>query len=114
MRCLEICALLPEDIDGDIVLINKVLVQNEKRVGDQKTEYCKNNCNIIIPQDLTNRIMEQRYVLHDFPNSLTKHLQIVAKELGIPKFSLHKLRSYFASGMLRLGVPEADILKLGG
>ncbi len=36
------------------------------------------------------------------------------KELDIPHFSLHKLRHYFASEMSTLGVPDADILRLGG
>ncbi len=34
--------------------------------------------------------------------------------MGIPGFPLHKLRHYFASQMSALGVPEADILKMGG
>ncbi len=36
------------------------------------------------------------------------------RELGIPRFPLHKLQHYFASQMSALGVPEADILKMGG
>jgi len=34
--------------------------------------------------------------------------------LGIPDFSIHKLRHYFASEMSFLGVSEADILRMGG
>ena len=36
------------------------------------------------------------------------------KTLGIEHFSIHKLRHYFASRMSALGIPEADILKMGG
>ena len=38
----------------------------------------------------------------------------VEDQLGIARFPLHKLRHYFASEMSALGVPEADILRLGG
>lgn len=33
---------------------------------------------------------------------------------NISNFPLHKLRHYFASRMSELGVPEADILEMGG
>lgn len=42
------------------------------------------------------------------------HLEKVEDKLGIPRFPLHKLQHYFASQMSALGVPEADILKMGG
>lgn len=32
----------------------------------------------------------------------------------MPRFSLHKLRHYFASYMSSLNIPEADILEMGG
>ena len=42
------------------------------------------------------------------------HLEKTQRNLGIPHFSLHKLRHYFASEMSALGIPEADILRMGG
>lgn len=65
MRRPEICALTPEDIDGDVVTINKALVQS----GNGE---------------------------------------------WVVKQPLHKLRHYFASQMSALGVPEADIMRMGG
>jgi integrase len=41
-------------------------------------------------------------------------LKKIQTKLGIPYFSIHKLRHYFASKMSELGIPEADILKMGG
>lgn len=43
-----------------------------------------------------------------------KHLEKVEDRLEIPKFPLHKPRHYYASQMSAMGVPDADILKMGG
>ena len=48
------------------------------------------------------------------PNTINDFLIRTERDLGIPHFSLHKLRHYFASEMSALGVPEADILRMGG
>lgn len=63
---------------------------------------------------LAEKIRAQGYVYHGHPSSITQHLKRLEKKLELPIFSLHKLRHYFASEMSALGVPEADILKMGG
>lgn len=115
MRRSEICALKPEDIDGDIVHINKALVLDEnKKWVVKSTKTTESTRDIIIPMELADRIRTQGYVYKGHPNTIYDYLKRTEKELGIPYFSLHKLRHYFASQMSALGVPEADILKLGG
>lgn len=115
MRRSEICALTADDIDGDIVHINKALVQNEKKEWVLKsTKTTESTRDIIIPTELAAKIKAQGYVYKGYPGSITHYLERIEKSLGIEKFSLHKLRHYFASQMSSLGVPEADILKMGG
>lgn len=115
MRRSEICALKPEDIDGDVVHITKALVQNENKEWVIKsTKTTSSTRDIIIPMDVAKKIQEQGYVYKGFPGSISNHLSRVEKELGIEHFSLHKLRHYFASKLSAMNVPEADILKLGG
>lgn len=115
MRRSEICALRPEDIDRDIVYINKAMVQNEEKEWVVKTtKTTESTRNIIIPADLADKIKIQGYVYKGHPGSITKRLEKVEDRLGIPRFPLHKLRHYFASQMSAMGVPEADILKMGG
>lgn len=115
MRRSEICALTIGDIDGDIVHINKALVQNEKKEWILKsTKTTESTRDIIIPVELAKKIKSQGYVYKGYPGSITHHLERIEKKLGMEKFSLHKLRHYFASQMSALGVPEADILKMGG
>lgn len=115
MRRSEIFALVPEDIDGDIVRINKALVQDD--LGKWKTKSTKTTAGtreIIIPEHIARRIQEQGYVYKGGVSSISAYLSRTQDELGIPRFSIHKLRHYFASKMSALQIPEADILKLGG
>lgn len=115
MRRSEICALKMEDIDGDIVHINKALVQGENKKWIVKTTKTTTSTReIIIPAQIADKIAEQGYVYKGHPNSITSYLTKVQDALNIPHFSLHKLRHYFASQMSALGIPEADILKMGG
>ena len=115
MRRSEICALTLEDINGDIVSITKDMVQDEN--GDWVIKITKTTAGtreLAIPQEIADKILAQGYVYKGHPNSITCYLEKVQKKLGMPLFSLHKLRHYFASEMSALGVPEADILHLGG
>lgn len=115
MRLSEICALKAEDVEGDVVHINKAMVQDENKKWVIKVNKTTDSTrDIVIHQELADMIQEQGFVYKGHPNGISKHLARVEAELGIPKFSLHKLRHYFASEMSALGVPDADILKMGG
>ncbi len=115
MRRSEICALTLSDIDGDVVHINKALVQDQNKewvVKTTKTE--KSTRDIIIPQELANKIRVQGFVYDGNPNSITCQLSKVEERLCIPHFSLHKLRHFFASQMSSIGIADADIMRMGG
>ncbi len=115
MRRSEICALRPEDIDGDVVTINKALVQDENKEWVVKsTKTTASTRSIIIPSELAEKIKKQGYVYDGHPSKISDYLSRTQKKLGIEHFSIHKLRHYFASKMSALNVPEADILKMGG
>ena len=115
MRRSEICALQIDDINGDTVHISKAMVLNENKEWIIKTtKTTESTRSIIIPAELAEKIQRQGYVYKGHPNSISDYLLKTEKRLGIPHFSIHKLRHYFASEMSALGVPEADILKMGG
>lgn len=115
LRRSEICALTPDDIDGDTVRVckAKVLGENEEWVT-KATKTTSSTREIIIPRETAEMIRRQGYVYRVHPGMISKYLKNTQDRLGIPRFSLHKLRHYFASRMSALGVPEADILKMGG
>lgn len=115
MRRSEICALAPEDIDEDVVHINKAMVQDENRNWIIKTTKTTTSTReIIIPTQIAERIQEQGYVYDGHPGKISDYLYRTQKKLGIEQFSIHKLRHYFASKMSSLGIPEADIMRMGG
>ncbi|MCM1560359.1 MAG: site-specific integrase [Butyrivibrio sp.] len=115
MRRSEICALQPEDIDGDVVTINKAKVQNERKEWVIKTtKTTASTREIIIPNEIADKIREQGYVYNGYPGKLTDFLSTAQAKLGIPHFPVHKLRHYFASKMSSMNVPEADIMRFGG
>lgn len=115
MRRSEICALTVNDIDGDVVKINKAMVQDENKEWIIKTtKTTASTREIIIPEDVAAKIKEQGYVYKGYPNSITCFLYKAQDSLELPHFSIHKLRHYFASKMSALNIPEADIMRMGG
>lgn len=115
MRRSEICALAAGDVEGDMVHINKALVQNEDGEWVVKsTKTTASTRDIIIPEEIAKEIREKGYVYKGNPCSITQFLGDVQDRMGMPRFSVHKLRHYFASKMSAMNVPEADILKMGG
>ena len=115
LRRSEICALTPDDIEEDVVHINKALVQNRNKEWVVKTTKTSSSTrDIVIPLEVANEIKERGYVYNGFPGSISNHLSRTQRQLGIEHFSVHKLRHYFASKLSAMNVPEADILKLGG
>lgn len=115
LRRSEICALTLDDIDGDVVKIckAKVLGENEKWVT-KTTKTVSSTREIIIPINIADKIRQQGYIYKGHPNGVTKFMKRTEDKLGIPNFTLHKLRHYFASKMSSMNVPEADIMRMGG
>lgn len=114
MRRGEICALTPDDIEGDVVHIRKALALDEKREKVIKSTKTTDSArDIIIPIDIAERIRKQGYVYKGHPHSITKHIEHVQKKLGMERFPLHKLRHYFASKMLTI-TDSKTVQALGG
>lgn len=115
LRRSEICALTINDLNEDILTINKALVMDQdKKWVIKTTKTTASTREVVIPTVLADKIRNQGFVYKGHPNSISKYLERVQDKLGIPRFSVHKLRHYFASKMSALGIPEADILKMGG
>lgn len=115
MRRSEICALTPDNVDGDVIHINKALVQNEMGVWVTKqTKTTESTRDIIVPAEICEKIIKQGYVYKGSPDSISRFIEKEQKKLNIPLFSLHKLRHYFASKMSAMHVPDENIMKMGG
>ena len=115
LRRSEICALTLDDLKGNILYIDKAMVMDENNEWVIKTtKTTESTREVIIPPFLADKIRTQGYIYKGHPNSISKHLENMLRKLEMPHFTIHKLRHYFASKMSELGVPESDILKMGG
>ena len=113
-RRAEICAASIDDLDGDNLWIHRAKVYDGKWTVKESPKTDASNRVIPLPKSLANQIRQQGYIYNNHPNALNKAIHRYQKQLGIPEFKFHALRSYFASYAHSLGIPEADIMALGG
>ena len=115
LRRSEICALEKEDLNGNVLTINKALVLNENNQWTlkQTTKTEKSTRTVIIP-DYVAELIKESGACPVTPHSLYWKLQRVQMKLGIPRFPFHKLRHFFASYMHELGYSDKQIQEFGG
>lgn len=111
----ELCAISGDDIDGDILHIHKAKVQDEdnKWIIKNVPKNSTRDRYIAIPEYVASEIKKSGYAFKGYPNVLTDVLYRFCDQNGIPRFSFHKLRHFFASKMSTM-LSEADVLRLGG
>lgn len=114
-RRAEICALEIGDLSGNELRIHRSKVYLDgKWIVKETPKTDESNRTIYLPDHLVKEINEQGYIYKNYPASLYKGIQATQKKLGIPRFKFHALRSYFASYAHSLGIPDADIMSIGG
>ena len=115
LRRSEICALTPADLDGDVLTINKALVEDENKTWHIKTTKTTNSTRqIIIDSSLSALIRSQNRIYDGTPGNLYKELQRVLKRLKIEKFPFHGFRHYYATTAHAIGMPDAVVMASGG
>lgn len=116
LRRGEICALTLDDFTDDGVFVTKGMVFDTNHNWIVKSTPKTDNSNRFVPlqHELVENIRKQGYIFKESPAKLNEHLKKVLNELGIPHFRFHDLRHYFASYAHSIGIPDADILAIGG
>lgn len=117
LRRSEICALLKSDLTEDNQIhVCKAKVQDVNKKWVIKVPKTEDSDRYVpIDTDLADEIraLDREEVYPFFPENLTNYLTRSQVKLGLPHFSLHKMRHYFASALHGM-IPEADIQKIGG
>ena len=115
LRRSEILAITDKDITGQVLHINKALVQNENNewvIKAPKTPRSKRD--ITIPEDIADMIRENGCAFDGYPSDINKVITTACKKLNINHFTLHKLRHYFATKLLSENVDIVTVMSLGG
>lgn len=112
-RSEQIC-LTDKDLNGNILTISKAKVQasNNTWITKDYTKTAASTRQIILPDHIVTLIHEKGFY-NGHPNSIICWLYKTQDRLGIPRFSLHYFRHFFAAKMSTV-TDEATVLELGG
>ena len=114
MRRSEILALTLDDLNGNVLTINKAMVPNtDEQYIIKSTKTSASTRQIVIPDSVADRIREQGFIYEGDPGGIRKNLIRAQKALGIRHFKLHALRHFFASFM-NGKLTDKQIGELGG
>lgn len=114
LRRSEICALTMDDINENVVTINKALVENENKEWIIKsTKTTESERTIIVPDSLA-LLIKEKGLYTGKPTSIDKILKRYLKKLDIHPFGIHKLRHFFVSYAHDNGFTDAQIMEMGG
>lgn len=118
MRRSEICALQADDIGDGWIKVNKAIVLNKDKQWVIKTTKSEAGTRITyLPKQATDRIISlvpEGRIVDMNPNMITSSFSHALKKVGLPHFQFRALRSYYASALHALGVPDKYIMQWGG
>lgn len=116
MRRSEVCAVTSDDLNGNMLSINKALVQNKenKFVLKPYGKTTSSNRTIYIDDYAAQLLKEQGKGFNGYPNRILDDLHSIQDKLKLNRFKYHSLRHYYASIAHSLGVPDSYIMEAGG
>ena len=114
LRRSEIRALTLDDLKGNELTINKALVLGDNGDALKGTKTTDSTRTLVLPPYLVELINRQGYIYRGSQSGLTDELRRIQDKAGIPHFSLHKFRHFFASYMHDEGYSDKVIQALGG
>ena len=98
LRRSEICALLPEDLEGNLLHIHRAAVYGaDKAVHVKYTKTYTSDRYVRIPDAIAAKIRAQGYVTDFTPAGLTHAYTRMLSSAGLPAYRLHDLRHFFVS-----------------
>lgn len=116
MRRGEICAITSDDLNGNLLKINKAKVKDGKTyIVRPMPKTTESNREIYVDDALAEMIRSANGEIYPGdPDRINKRLTELQKKLDIEHFRFHDLRAYYASMAHSLGIPDVYIMANGG
>ncbi len=116
LRRGECAALHSDDIEGNVIHINKCMVEDEYDCWTIKTTKTYSSTRAVeLPQFVIDMIKDKKgRIVHYNPDQITSHFRRCVEASGIEYIRFHDLRHYSASIMHAIGVPDQYIMDRGG
>lgn len=120
LRRSEICALKKEDVGDGVVSVKKANVINKRGEFFIKdtTKTPAGFRHVYVPRIVTDLIKQStntgECVVEMSPSALSSAFSRLIMSLSIPHIRLHDLRSYYATVLHTIGIPDVYIQKYGG
>lgn len=115
LRRSEAIAVTADDLNGNILTIDKAIVVNDQNEYVEKTTKTTSSTrSIFLPPYLVNLLKTQGKAYDGFPGNILRELHRVQDRIGVPRCKLHALRHYYVSMAHSMGVPDAYIMEAVG
>lgn len=114
LRRSEIAALTDEDILDIGVRVNKAMVRGDDNQWHiKKPKTAASNRVAPLPPAIIRKLKQEKMGQMN-PAQISRAFDKAIAEAGIPQFSFHALRHYYASVLHAEGVPDKYIMQFGG
>lgn len=116
MRRGEICALMSEDIEGNLVHVQRNMVYTSSKEWIIKAPKSYAGDRYISFPDFVAKKWEGKTdrIVELTPGAVTARFIRIQKSYDLPRFRFHDLRHYSASVQHALGIPDVYIMQRGG
>lgn len=116
MRRSEICALSPEDIQGNVVTVSKAMVMDAGGQWVVKQPKTSNSARrVVLPTFVVELLpMQGPRIVNCSPGALSSRFDRAVAAVGLPRFSIHALRHYYVSAAHALQIADQYTMKMGG
>lgn len=115
LRRSEVCALTSDDVKGNLISVNKAMVDKGSNEWVIKTTKTTSSTRIVeMPAFVTEKFPTSGYIVNLNPDQITRRFERAFKQLNLKPFRFHDLRHYAASIMHAIGVPDQYIMQRGG